>query len=195
VCFLFVAFHGLAASGRWKNHFALIAQFDNFTVTAGNIYNTGGNISLADGGVVSDVLTINSDLALVNGRMSIDTELGDDTSSTDRLVIVENMTGNGVLSVTNVGGLGAAATNGILVVEVQGSASGATLSLAAPLIVGEWQYHLVKNGNNWYLKSSHRGTPRDNTSKPVPVNAPWAMAILGLMISGFVYRTLRRRQT
>ncbi|MDR2017162.1 MAG: autotransporter outer membrane beta-barrel domain-containing protein [Burkholderiales bacterium] len=167
------------------------AAIANFTVTAGAVYNTGGNISLADGGV-SDRLTINSDLTLANGRISIDTELNDDTSSTDRLVVTGDMTGNGVLNVTNVGGLGAATTNGILVVEVQGNASGATLSLAAPLIVDEWQYSLVKNGNNWYLRSHQRG-PANVT--PVPVNAPWAMAILGLMISGFVFRTLRRRQT
>jgi hypothetical protein len=167
----------------------------NFVVAVtDNFYNNGGNISLADGGVTGDVLTIGrSDLVLTNGRISIDTQLGDDTSPTDRLVIMENMTGNGVLSVTNVGGLGAATTNGILVVEVQGNASGATLSLAAPLIVGEWQYSLVKNGNNWYLQSTQR-SPR-NPGEPIPVNAPLAMVILGLMISGFVFRTLRRRQT
>lgn len=96
--------------------------------------------------------------------MLLQSALGDDSSPSDKLVVNNGtLTGNTLITVTNVGGTGAATLqNGIQLVQAQGTAvsnSGA-FALNAPVSAGAFDYNLFKGGvtvgseNSWYLRST-----------------------------------------
>src|SRR5690606_31452401 len=84
------------------------------TLHAGGILAPGGSI----GG-----LTIDGNFIGNGGVVQIEAVLGDDTSSTDRLVVTGNTSGNADVQVINRGGVGAATDEGIRIIEVGGSSN------------------------------------------------------------------------
>ncbi|RWC23424.1 MAG: autotransporter outer membrane beta-barrel domain-containing protein, partial [Mesorhizobium sp.] len=121
--------------------------------TAGQLASVtnAGRIDLTNGSTgATDSLTISGNYTGLGGLLLIQTELGDDSSASDKLVLsggtASGSTGIGVI---NVGGAGAATTaDGIMVVQaVNGATSGAgTFALDAPVAAGAFEYYLFKGG-------------------------------------------------
>ncbi|OBQ68185.1 autotransporter outer membrane beta-barrel domain-containing protein [Mesorhizobium loti] len=140
-----------------------------------------GRIDLTNGTTgATDRLTISGNYTGLGGLLLIQTELGDDTSASDRLVLSEGTaSGSTGIAVVNVGGAGAQTTaDGIMVVQaINGASSSATaFALDAPVAAGAFEYYLFKGGvsagsnENWYLRSSLT-TPATPASAP-PVLEP-----------------------
>jgi outer membrane autotransporter protein len=112
-------------------------------------------------------LTIAGDYIGAGGTLEIETELGGDSSATDRLVITGNASGTTNLRVINVGGAGAQTSQGIRVVDIAGL-SGGTFALLGDyvfegdqaMVAGAYAYRLYQGGastpadGHWYLRSS-----------------------------------------
>ncbi|SEN21035.1 fibronectin-binding autotransporter adhesin [Luteibacter sp. UNCMF331Sha3.1] len=111
-------------------------------------------------------LTVKGDYAGQDGVLVFDAALGDDASSTDRLVVAGSTSGNTTVQVNNVGGAGAQTTQGIRLIDVQGASNG-TFALKGDyvfqgdqaVVAGAYAYRLFKNGTDtadgdWYLRSA-----------------------------------------
>ncbi|WP_202351869.1 autotransporter family protein [Mesorhizobium sp. 113-1-2] len=149
--------------------------------TAGQLaqVTNAGRIDLTNGTTgATDRLTISGNYVGAGGLLLVQTELGDDTSASDRLVLSGGTaSGSTGISVVNVGGAGAAtAQDGIMVVQsINGATSGATtFALDAPVAAGAFEYYLFKGGvsagseENWYLRSTL-------TTPATPAAAPPAL--------------------
>lgn len=149
--------------------------------TAGQLaqVTNAGRIDLTNGTTgATDSLTISGNYVGLGGLLLIQTELGDDSSASDKLVLSSGTaSGSTGISVVNLGGAGAATTqDGIMVVQaINGATSGATtFALDAPVAAGAFEYYLFKGGvsagseENWYLRSTL------NTPAP-PAAAPPAL--------------------
>ncbi len=157
------------------------ASIQAFTVSQlANVVNAG-RIDLTNGTTgATDRLTIDGNYTGVGGLLLLQTELGDDNSASDRLVLSGGTaSGSTGIAVVNVGGEGAQTTaDGIMVVQaVNGATSSAnTFALSAPVAAGAFEYYLFKGGvgagseENWYLRSTLT-TPATPAAAP-PTNEP-----------------------
>ncbi|MDY7066764.1 hypothetical protein PsexTeo8_32290 [Pseudomonas extremaustralis] len=112
----------------------------------------------------TDTLTVNGNYTASGGHLALQSVLGDDSSPSDKLIVSQGaLTGTTALSVTNLGGAGAATLqDGIQVVQaINGaSGSGSAFSLAGPVSAGAFDYRLFKGGvtagteQNYYLRST-----------------------------------------
>ncbi len=141
--------------------------------------NNAGLIDLSSGNTrTNDTLTVQGNYVGDNGRLFLQTVLGDDSSPSDKLVVANGtLTGNTVITVTNLGGLGALTQqNGIQVVEAQGTAvsDNGAFALSAPISVGAYDYNLYKGGvtldsvDSWYLRSAVVSAPLVAVPNPDP---------------------------
>lgn len=122
---------------------------------SGSIYFAG---ALGSTVKIADTYTSNSGLLLLN------TQLGDDSSLTDKLIAGKVILGSGAtrLLVNNINGLGALTTgDGIEVVHVNDSSasSAGAFALGGRVAAGAYEYTLHQNGltntnGNWYLRST-----------------------------------------
>ena len=134
------------------------------------------------------------------GTLGLNTDLGNDTSPSDRLVInTGTATGNSSLRISNTVGPGHMTTaNGILVVDTtNGGTTGAgAFALANPeLRGGAYDYRLFQGGlngtnpDNWYLRSSFGSgppvTPPDVLPPHPPTPGPGTFPIIGPEIATF----------
>jgi autotransporter family porin len=93
------------------------------------------------------------------GTLLFNTQLGDDTSLTDKLVIAGDADGQANVRVLNAGGAGAKTDRGIELIDI-GGASNAQFDLVGRAVGGQYEYFLVKDANgNWYLRSELATTP------------------------------------
>lgn len=104
-------------------------------------------------------LTVKGDYTANDGKMVLNTALGDDASQTDKLIVQGNTTGNTSLQVNNAGGTGAYTTgDGIQVVQVNGASNG-VFALDGRVVAGANEYLLAQGGKanpadgDWYLRS------------------------------------------
>ena len=132
---------------------------------SGNIINDKGIIDLSSPTHNTyDTLIIDGDYTGNDGLLKLDTALGNDLSSTDKVVITGNSAGTSNVEVTNIGGLGAATIEGIKVIEVQGNSTG-VFNKAGRIVAGAYEYFLERGDGiltdvkNWYLTSSLTPTP------------------------------------
>lgn len=136
-----------------------------FTAGQRATLNNAGIIDLSSGNTrTSDTLTVQGNYTGSGGQLRVQSVLGDDSSPSDKLVVNNGtLTGTTAISVTNLGGTGAATLqNGIQVVQAQGTATSdaGAFSLKTPLSAGAFEYRLFKGGvtpgseNSWYLRSS-----------------------------------------
>lgn len=112
----------------------------------------------------SDSLTIRGNYTGNGGRFALQSVLGGDGSPSDTLVIDQGVIGGSTaISVTNLGGAGAATLqDGIQVVQALNGASGSAnaFTLAGPVSAGAFDYRLFKGGvtagtaENYYLRST-----------------------------------------
>lgn len=117
----------------------------------------GGTVALGDG---SSVNTLSLDAFTGNGgTLLFNTQLGDDTSLTDKLVIAGDANGQANVRVLNAGGAGAKTDRGIELIDI-GGASNAQFDLVGRAVGGQYEYFLVKDANgNWYLRSELATAP------------------------------------
>lgn len=159
--------------------------------TAGQLADVvnSGRIDLTNGGdSLADTFTIAGNYTGDGGLLLLQTELGDDSSASDRLVVSDGTaSGSTSISVINVGGAGASTeVDGIMVVE---AANGATtesgaFALNGPVAAGAFEYFLFRGGvsagtdENWYLRSTlvtppaPPPTPEDPDPVPPPPPEP-----------------------
>jgi len=118
------------------------------------------------GAAPGSTLTVQGDYAGQGGTLLFNTALGDDGSATDKLVVAGNTSGNTTVRVNNVGGAGAQTTQGIKLIDVQGTSSG-TFALQGDyvfqgqqaVVAGAYAYRLYQgatsaNDGDWYLRSA-----------------------------------------
>ncbi|OVZ89731.1 type V secretion protein A [Yersinia frederiksenii] len=126
------------------------------------------------GAQANNLLTINGDLHSNGGEIIFNTVLGDDNSSTDKLVVNGNTSGTTWVSVLNAGGSGAATLNGIELVRVNGSSDGVFVNYGR-IVAGAFDYSLVRgldaNVSNWYLISTIYSDPEPEP-EPIGVRTP-----------------------
>ncbi|VFS45974.1 AIDA-I autotransporter precursor [Budvicia aquatica] len=95
-------------------------------------------------------------------KVIFNTYLEDDRSSTDKLVITGNTTGNSNVVVMSLRGDGAQTSEGIKLIDVQGSSDG-KFTLSGRAIAGAYEYFLYQGAistpddGDWYLRSSLNG--------------------------------------
>ncbi|WP_025138790.1 autotransporter outer membrane beta-barrel domain-containing protein, partial [Achromobacter sp. DH1f] len=145
------------------------------------------------GGVGFKTITVSNYAG--GGTLVLNTQLGDDTSATDKLVINRGTTtGNTSLRVLNAGGTGAQTQTGIRVVQTINGAtttadafrldagSSGYRASAQTLALNGYEYSLVRGGNggaasDWYLTSDYTGfvppvpvVPISPTDPAVPIS-------------------------
>lgn len=116
-----------------------------------------GTIGLGDG-TAFNTLTVDS-FTGNGGTLAFNTQLGDDSSLTDKLVITGDANGQANVRVLNAGGTGAKTDRGIELIDI-GGASNAQFDLVGRAVGGQYEYFLVKDANgNWYLRSELANAP------------------------------------
>lgn len=136
----------------------------NHTLT-GTVRNRKGIIDLSQNTVAGDTLTIEGDYIGDQGQILLNSILHDDLSTSDKLIITGDASGQSSLRVSNLGGTGAQTTQGIRVIEVHGQ-SGANFTLEGDyvhngeqsLVAGAYAYKLRKGQTDsptgdWFLRS------------------------------------------
>ena len=149
--------------GRFANVTTASIDSDATWLMTGD--STVGHLTLGAGGTValgngSTFNTLSLDAFTGNGgTLLFNTQLGDDTSLTDTLVIAGDANGQANVRVLNAGGAGAKTDRGIELIDI-GGASNAQFDLVGRAVGGQYEYFLVKDANgNWYLRSELATTP------------------------------------
>jgi outer membrane autotransporter protein len=120
--------------------------------------------------------------------------VGDDSSPSDKLVVNEGtLTGTTLITVTNLGGLGAlTAQNGIQLVQAQGAAvsdNGAFSLNGGTLSAGAFDYRLFKGGvtagteNSWYLRSAVVAPAVTTIPNPDPTLPPITVPVVATPVA------------
>lgn len=160
-----------------RGSFALTGNLDvgagsSLLASAAGSFSTSGSVNNAgimnfQNGSAGDVMTVRGDYTGSGGELRFDTMLDGDTSATDWMHVFGNASGNTVIYVNALGGLGAQTSQGIRLVLVDGSSSSSafTLGNSAPLEAGAYVYDLAygnpgsKTDQNWYLRSVKKFVP------------------------------------
>lgn len=148
--------------------------------TVGSTINAG---TVAPGTASIGTLTVAGNYASNNGVLEIGTVLGNDASQTDKLVVTGDVSGSTMVKVTNLDGLGALTSNGIQIIQVDGSRPADAFTLSGDyqtesgkdaVIGGAYAYTLQPGGmqtggdGNWYLVSrAVDGSPRYQPGVPL----------------------------
>lgn len=140
------------------------------TGTVGDVHNLGTIMPGSRNAM--GTLTIAGDYVSDSGSLIIKTDLGDDSSSTDKLYVTGDTSGNTTVTIINQGGVGAQTKDGIRVVQVDGQSKGVfrlngnyrTSQGAQAVIAGAYAYTLNQGavdgtGGDWYLRSEAENTP------------------------------------
>lgn len=126
---------------------------------------------------VYKTLTINGDYAGSNSQLMLNTELGDDTSATDKLVVRGDTSGHTDVVINNIGGHGAQTVQGIEIVQVDGNSQG-TFANSQRIVAGSYDYFVRSgstidgaNAKNWYLTSDYvQQAPTDPNIPVLPTD-------------------------
>lgn len=161
-----------------------------------------GIVDLTNGGMnssITDTLTIKGNYVSQGGRLFLNTQVGGDSSPSEKLIFDgsnggSTVTGTTFVTVNNIGGTGAQTNQGILVIEsLSGAITGTnTFLLGSPLRVGAFDYRLVKGSGavaeNWYLRSSSGVSPFIGPEISVYADPHPAMFELGLLTLGTLHQ-------
>lgn len=136
-----------------------------FTAGQRATLNNAGIIDLSSGNIrTNDSLTVQGNYLGNGGRLSLQSVLGTDASSSDKLIVNNGViTGTTMMTVINVGGVGGLTLqDGIQVVQSQGTtvSNSNAFALKGTVSAGAYDYFLFKGGvtpgseNSWYLRSA-----------------------------------------
>ncbi|MEN5206643.1 autotransporter outer membrane beta-barrel domain-containing protein [Stenotrophomonas terrae] len=159
---------------------AAMLNLNGFSQTVAGVANAGRIIFGAD--ALPGITLTTRDYSGVGGTLEINTLLGGDGSSSDRLVIDGGAaSGSSILVARNAGGLGDVTVgNGILVVDAVngGLTSGTAFALTTPVVAGPYEYGLRRgsadgsSAENWYLRSTLDCGAAGASSPPCPSPPP-----------------------
>ncbi len=149
--------HNATVNGHVNNLGSLYFA-DTFTVN-GDVVNSSAMISGSD--QPNNTLTIAGNYTGNDGHLYLNTQLGDDSSPTDKLIVTGDTAGSTTLHITNVNGLGAKTVNGIEVIEVGGQSDGDFRLYKGHVDINAWTYTLKQDGGDWYLRSESDDVPDD----------------------------------
>ncbi|EGH2525090.1 autotransporter outer membrane beta-barrel domain-containing protein, partial [Salmonella enterica subsp. enterica serovar Orion] len=149
--------HNSMVNGHVNNQGSLYFV-DTFTVN-GDVVNSSAMISGSD--QPNNTLTIAGNYTGNDGHLYLNTQLGDDNSPTDKLIVTGDTAGSTTLHITNVNGLGAQTVNGIEVIEVGGQSDGDFTLYKGHVDINAWTYTLKQDGGDWYLRSESDDVPDD----------------------------------
>ncbi|KAB8312452.1 autotransporter outer membrane beta-barrel domain-containing protein [Erwinia endophytica] len=128
-------------------------------------------------------LTVDGDLT-GSGTFVMNTQLGDDSSPTDQLLVTGNASGSFGVTINNKGGLGAATDTGILLIQVSGDAQSATFTQNNSVVAGNYEYFLNQvDGNSWYLQSSYTS---DDNGRDDDDTKTWRPEVAGYLIAPYL---------
>lgn len=108
--------------------------------------------SLAAEATLGNMLYINSNYVGDNGSLTLNTQLEDDSSPTNKLMVTGDTSGNTTLYIQNLGGTRALTNNGIEVVDVGGASNGIFIQ-SNQIHIGLYEYRLYQDNSDWYLCS------------------------------------------
>ncbi|EAV6173078.1 autotransporter-associated beta strand repeat-containing protein [Salmonella enterica] len=149
--------HNATVNGH-VNNLGNLYFVDTFTVN-GDVVNSSAMISGSD--QPNNTLTIAGNYTGNDGHLYLNTQLGDDSSPTDKLIVTGDTAGSTTLHITNVNGLGAQTVNGIEVIEVGGQSDGDFALYKGHVDINAWTYTLKQDGGDWYLRSESDDVPDD----------------------------------
>ncbi|EEI7993251.1 autotransporter outer membrane beta-barrel domain-containing protein, partial [Salmonella enterica subsp. enterica] len=149
--------HNATVNGHVNNLGSLYFA-DTFTVN-GDVVNSSAMISGSD--QPNNTLTIAGNYTGNDGHLYLNTQLGDDSSPTDKLIVTGDTAGSTTLHITNVNGLGAQTVNGIEVIDVGGQSDGDFTLYKGHVDINAWTYTLKQDGGDWYLRSGSDDVPDD----------------------------------
>lgn len=146
---------------------------DPQTFMVGNNLTNSGFITLSQPGTstAGNILQVKGDYTGNGGTLRLNTQLGDDNSLTDKMVIEGSTRGTTTVSVSNAGGHGATVINGIEIISVGGSSDG-EFTKQGRIVAGAYDYDLVKKGGNWYL--TNNGEVPDNADNAAGGDTPFS---------------------
>lgn len=165
------------------------ATFGGSGVVNGDVYNSG-KIAMSHEGETGNTLTINGNYTGDNGNLYFNTQLGDDSSPTDKLVISGDTSGNTTVYVANVNGKGAQTKNGIEVIDVGGQSEGA-FTQGNQVQIGLYEYRLYEDEGDWYLRSQSTVPPEPDDSGDVPVTPQYRPDIGAYLGNQWMVRNLQ----
>jgi outer membrane autotransporter protein len=149
----------------------------------GDLINNGTIDLATNSNTVGSTLTVNGDYTGgTSSSLYLGTVLGDDSSTTDKLVVTGDASGTSTVYFTNKGGSGAQTLNGIEVIEVDGTDT-AAFTQGNRVVAGAYDYTLTENGSNWYLTSALTDTGDTSESITTSTVRPETSAYAGNMMA------------
>ncbi|SUW63943.1 AIDA-I autotransporter precursor [Buttiauxella agrestis] len=141
---------------------------------AGDLENNG--IVDLTNNVAGNTLTVEGNYSSNDGQLIINSDLNGDDSPTDEMVVNGDTSGNTLVTVNNMHGLGEQTVNGIEVVNVGGQSDG-TFTLKGRAVSGAYEYSLyqgtpTENDGNWYLRSQSNATDPTDPTDPTNPDGP-----------------------
>lgn len=128
-------------------------------------------LALSDGSGSFNTLTVEGDLHSEGAHFLFNGALAGDESAVDRLHVRGDTSGDALIAVKNIGGVGAQTKDGIQLIEIDG-ASLASYALSGRAVGGSYEYFLFQGGladpadGNWYLRSQWFDVCKDNPAAP-----------------------------
>lgn len=139
--------------------------------TVGDLDVRNSALALSDGSNRFNTLTVDGDLHSEGATFLFQGALAGDDSAIDRLHVRGDTSGDAVISVRNIGGVGAPTVDGIPLIEVDG-ASLASYALTGRAVGGSYEYFLFQGGladptdGHWYLRSQWFDVCEDDPGAP-----------------------------
>ncbi|HFS5789688.1 TPA: autotransporter outer membrane beta-barrel domain-containing protein [Citrobacter werkmanii] len=144
---------------------------DSALTINGDLNNSGSIVSSAS--TPGNSLYVSGNYVGQDGSLTLNTQLGDDSSPTDEFYIAGDASGHTTLYVNNVGGQGALTEEGIKVVDVGGNSTDDAFTQGNRLNIGAYEYRLYQDtqNNDWYLRSegTNDGGDGDDGGDVTPV--------------------------
>ncbi|WP_191862983.1 autotransporter outer membrane beta-barrel domain-containing protein [Stenotrophomonas sp. AS012628] len=128
-------------------------------------------LALSDGSGRFNTLTVDGDLHSEGATFLFQGALAGDDSAIDRLHVRGDTSGDALIAVRNIGGVGAPTVDGIQLIEVDG-ASLASYALTGRAVGGSYEYFLFQGGvadptdGHWYLRSQWFDVCEDDPGAP-----------------------------
>ncbi len=145
--------------------------------TVGELQVLNSGVALSDGSGRFNTLTVDGDLHSEGATFLFQGALAGDDSAMDRLHVRGDTSGDALIAVKNIGGVGAQTKDGIQLIEIDG-ASLASYALSGRAVGGSYEYFLFQGGladpadGNWYLRSQWFDVCKDNPAAPECVVDP-----------------------
>ncbi|WP_395602460.1 autotransporter outer membrane beta-barrel domain-containing protein [Pseudomonas sp. A1230] len=160
-------------------------------------FNNAGTIDLTrNNSRTDDTLTVQGNYVGNSGQLLLQSVVAGDDSPSDKLVVNDGSLGGAtVISVSNVGGLGALTqANGIQLVQAQGStvSTDNAFTLSGPVSAGAYDYYLFKGGvtagtqNSWYLRSAVVAPQVISVPNPDPALPPILVPVVATPVAAAI---------